>query len=78
LRKQLGSVLKQKWKLNEDTLQSEPREREQVISHEVESSSDEEPVRMARGEPRFQANTNDFRVEDPKFKGKLDPEKFPD
>jgi len=28
LRKQLGSVLKQKQKLNEDTLQSEPRIRE--------------------------------------------------
>jgi len=28
LRKQLGSVLKQKQKLNEDTLQSEPRVRE--------------------------------------------------
>jgi len=48
LRKQLGSVLKQKQKLNEDTLQSEPRVREQVFSHEVESSSEEEPIRMAR------------------------------
>jgi len=39
--------------LNEDTLQSEPREREQAFSHEVESSSEEDPVRMARGEPQF-------------------------
>ena len=69
-------VLKQKQKLNEDTLQSEPREREQVFSHEVESSSEEEPFRMARREPRFQTNTNDFRVEVPEFEGKLDLEEF--
>jgi len=76
LRKQLGSVLKKKQKLNEDTLQSEPRMREQVFSHEVESSSEEEPFNMARGEPRFQANNNDFRVKVPEFEGKLDPEEF--
>jgi len=76
LRKQSGSVLKQKQKLNEDTLQSEPRGREQVFSHEVESSSEEEPTRMVRGEPRFQANSNDFRVEVPEFEGKLDPKEF--
>jgi len=77
LRKQLGSVLKQKQKLNEDTLQSEPRVREQVFSNEVKSLSEEEPIEMARGEPRFQAN-NDFRVEVPEFEGKLDPEEFLD
>jgi len=33
---------------------------------------------MARLEPRFQANPNDFRVEIPEFKGKLDPEEFLD
>ena len=60
--------------MNEDTLQSEQREREQVFSHEVKSSSKEEPVRMARGEPRFQANTSDFGVEVPEFEGKLDLE----
>ena len=53
LRNQLGLVLRQKQKLNEDILQSEPREHEQVFSHEVESSSEEDPVRMARGEPQF-------------------------
>jgi len=78
LRKQLGSILKQKQKLNEDTLQSEPREREQVFIHKVESSSKEEPIRMARGEPQFHANTNDFRVEVPEFEVKLDPEEFLD
>ena len=78
LRKQLGSVLKQKQKLNEETLQSEPRMREQVFIHEVDSSSEEEPIDMGRGEPRFQANNNDFRVEVPEFEGKLDPKEFLD
>ena len=78
LRKELGSVLKQKQKLNEDTLQFEPRGREQVFSHEVESLSEEEPTIMVRGEPWFQANSNDFRVEVPEFEVKLDPEEFLD
>jgi len=72
----LGSVLQQKKKLNEDALQSEPRGCEQVFSHEVDSSSEEEPTRMIRGEPQFQANTNDYRVEVPEFEGKLDLEEF--
>ena len=59
LRKQLGSILKQKEKLNEETLQSEPRGREQVYSHDVDTSSEEEMPRMARGEPRFPTNTTD-------------------
>jgi len=33
---------------------------------------------MARGEPWFQANTNDLRLEVPEFEGKLDPEEFLD
>ena len=53
LRKQLGSVLKQKQKLNEDTFQSEPRRREQVFSHEVDSSSEEEPTRILEGSHGF-------------------------
>jgi len=64
--------------MNEETLQSEPRAREQVYSHDVDSSSEEEMPRMARGKPRNQVNTNDFRVEVPKFEGKLDPEEFID
>jgi len=59
--------------LNEDSLQSKPTDCEEVFSHEVESSSEEEPVRMDGGEPRFQENTNDFRVEVPEFECKLDP-----
>ena len=35
-------------------------------------------MRMARPEPRFQANSNDFRVKIPEFEGELDPEEFLD
>ena len=44
----------------------------------MDSSSDDEPLRMARREPRFQGNTNDFKVEILEFEGKLDPEEFLD
>ena len=74
----MGSELKQKQKLNEDTLLSEPKGCEQVFSHEVDSSSEEELTRIMRGEPWFQVNSNDFKVEVPEFKGKLDPEELLD
>ena len=67
--------------MNEETLQtlqSEPRTREQVHSHDVDSSSEEEMPRMAKGEPLFQASANDFKVEVPEFEGKLDLEEFID
>jgi len=64
--------------MSEETFQSEPRRQEQVFSHEVDSSSEHEPIRMTRAEPRIQANTNDFKVKVPKFEGKLDPEEFLD
>ena len=60
------------------TFQSEPRAREEVFSHHLDSSSEEEVPRMVRREPRMQANNNDFRVEVPEFEGKLDPEEFID
>ena len=78
LQKQLGSFLKQKQKMNEEPLQSEPRRQEEVSSGNLDSSSEDEPLRMARPEPRFQANTNDFKVEIPEFEGKLDPDEFLD
>jgi len=53
--------------MNEETFPFEPRRHEQVFSHEVDSSSKDESIRMTREEPRFQANTNDFRVEVPEF-----------
>ena len=74
----MGSVLKQKQKLNEDTLQSRPRVREQVFCHEDDSSSQEESIKMTREEARFQATSNDFKVEVLEHEGKLDPEEFLD
>jgi len=49
-----------------------------VFSHTLDSSSEVEPLRMTRLDPRFQANSNDFKVEVPEFEGKLDPEDFLD
>jgi len=68
--------MKQKQRMNEETFQSEPRTHEQVHSHDVDSLSEEEMPRMARGEPRFQERANDFEVEFPEFEDKLDPEEF--
>jgi len=64
--------------VNEEPLQSEPRRQDQVFSYNVDSSSEGEPLGMARLEPRIQENTNDFKVKIPEFKGKLDPEEFLD
>ena len=52
LRKQLGTILKQKQKMSEETFQSEPRRHEPVFSHKVDSSSENEPIIMTRAEPR--------------------------
>ena len=49
-----------------------------MFSHTLDSSSEDEPLRMTRPDPRIQANTNDFKVEIQKFEGKLDPEEFLD
>ena len=62
--------------MNEEAYQSEPRRQEQVFSHNINSSSEDEPLRMTRVEPQMQADTNDFKVEIPEFEGKLDPEEF--
>jgi len=78
LRKQLGTFLKQKQKMNEEPIYSNPRRQEQVFSYTLDSSSDEEPLRMPELEPRMQFNSNDFRVEIPEYEGKLDPEEFLD
>ena len=63
LRKQLGIFIKQKQKMNEEPTYSDPRQQEQGFRHTLDSSSDEEPWRRPRLEPRTQANSNDFRFE---------------
>jgi len=78
LRRQLGTFLKQKQKMNEEPVYSAPRGQEQVFNHTFDSSSEEEPLRRPQSEPRMQANSNDFRVEIPEYEGKLDPEEFLD
>ena len=70
--------MKQNQQANEEPPQSDSKRQEQVFSHTLDSSSEVEPLRMTRPDPRIQANTNDFKVEIPKFEGKLDPEEFLD
>ena len=78
LQKQLDSYLKQNQQANEEPLQFDSEGKEQVFSHTLDSSSEDEPLRMTSQTTRFQANSNDFKVEVPEFEGKLDPEEFLD
>jgi len=78
LQKQLGAFLKQKQQANEEPLHSASKRQEQVFSHTLDSSSEDQPLRMTRQDSRNQASTNDFKIEIPEFEGKLDPEDFLD
>ena len=78
LRRQLGMFLKQKQKMCEEPSYSESQRQEQVFSHTLDSSSEDEPLRMTRQDPQFQASSNDFKIEVPEFEDKLDPEDFLD
>ena len=78
LQKQLGAFLKQKQQANEEPLQSDSKWQEQVSSHTLDSSSEDEPLRMTRQDSQNQASANDFKVEIPEFEGKLDLEDFLD
>ena len=49
-----------------------------MFSHTLDSSSEDEPLRMTRPDSRIQASTNDFKAKSPEFEGKLDPEDFLD
>jgi len=49
-----------------------------VSSHTLDSSSEDEHLRMAGLDSWIQASTNDFKVEIPEYEGKLDPEEFLD
>jgi len=70
--------LKQKQQVNEEPHQSYSKRQEEVSSHTLDSSSEDEPLRMVRLDPWIQASTNDFKVEIPEYEGKLDPEEFLD
>ena len=70
--------MKQNHQANEEPHQSDSKRQEQVFCHTLDSSSEDEPLRMTRLDPRIHANINDLKVEIQKFEGKLDPEEFLD
>jgi len=72
LQKQLGAYLKQMQQANDEPLQFDSKRQEHVFSYHLDSSSDDEPLRMAGLKPRIQASISDFKVEIPEFEGKLD------
>ena len=76
--KQLVVYLKQNQQATEEPPQSDSKRQEKLFSHTLDSFSEDEPLRMTRPDPGIQANINDFKVEIPKFEGKLDPEEFLD
>jgi len=77
LRKQLDKSIKQKQRIFESPMGSNPNElSEKTESQHSEYEGETEPRRTPRREWRAPSNSNDFRVELPKFKGKLDPDEF--
>ena len=60
----------------ESPTESDQGHKSEAESHALESTSDEEPPRSPRSEKRLTSNSNDFRVNIPKFEGKLDSEEF--
>ena len=68
--------MKQNQEANEEPPKFDSKRQEQLFSHTLDSSTDDEPLRMTRPNPQIQANSNDFKVEIPKFEGKLHPEEF--
>ena len=49
-----------------------------MFSHTLDSSSEDEPLRMTRESPQIDASADDFQIEVLEFEGKLDPEDFLD
>ena len=78
LRKQLGVYLKQNQQANEEPPKFDSKRQEPLFNYTLDSSCDDEHLRMTRPNPQIQVNTNDLEVEILKFEGKLDPEEFLD
>ena len=76
LQKQLGDNMKQKYKALESPARSIHGEEE--ASKLISSSSEDKPPRRNRGARRTPNNSNDFKIEIPKFEGTLDPDEFLD
>ena len=70
--------MKQNQQANEEPPKSDSKRQEPLFNYTLDSSSDDEHLRMTRPNQQIQANTNDFKVEIHKFEGKLDPEEFLD
>ena len=70
--------MKQNQQANEEPPKSDSKRQEPLFNYTLDSSSDDEHLRMTRPNQQIQSNTNDFKVEIPKFEGKLDPEEFLD
>ena len=49
-----------------------------MFNHTLDSSSEDEPLRMTSQTPQIQASTNGFKVKVQQFEGKLDTEEFLD
>jgi len=72
----LVKVLKQTKNVEASPSGSIHDDEDEVSSNSSRSSSEKEPHRRSKGEWRPSTNSNDFRVEIPEFKGKLDPYGF--
>ena len=78
LRKQLGSNMKQKQKLQEGSERIVANYgSEEEASNALSFSEDDVPFERTRRRARPTFNSNDFKVEIPEFEGKLDPDEFP-
>ena len=78
LRKHLGNNMKQKQKLQEESERIGTNYgSEEEASNALSFSEDDVPFERARRRARPTFNSNDFKVEIPEFKGKLDPKRVP-
>jgi len=76
LRRQLDEFMKQKQKTHAESTCSDHSEKDEATSNPLSLSSEDEPLRRTRRKQRPSINSNDFRVEIPKFEGKLSPDEF--
>jgi len=70
--------MKQKQKALNSPVESNQGDESEAKSHNPKLASEGDVQRRPRCEGRQTQNLNDFRVDIPEFKGKLDPAKFLD
>ena len=77
LRKQLGSHMKQKQKLQEPSIRiGMDYGHEEEASNALSFSEEDVPFKRTQRRTRSTFNSNEFKVEIPEFEGKLDPDEF--